>query len=85
MPGDPASLADSGVNRPPIPATSKSGRFNPGFSGRFTPDWVADLSRFTRPIYPGIHSNPHSELPIPESTYGAGDATPLDRSPYILL
>lgn len=50
----PASLSDSGINRPPIPAIRKSGRFNPGFPGRFIPVWVADLSRFPWPIYPGI-------------------------------
>ena len=56
MSGYPAPQADSGINRPPIPATPKSGRFNPGLPGRFIPVWVADSSRFARPIYPGIRT-----------------------------
>jgi len=69
MPCYPASLLDSGINRPPIPATQKSGRFNPGFSGRFIPVSVADLSRIARPIYRGIRNtlNYIEKFPLTEA------------------
>ena len=76
-PGDlePQHFCAFRSNRPPIPATLKSGRFNPGLPGRFIPVFWLKLwmlgtdgdgyySTAPRPIIPGLlHRTMHHEEP----------------------